>query len=229
MSERLYNKNVVCPICQNKFETAKVRHEWIRVLKRDTDLQEYFKEENPYFYEINVCPGCGFSFSDNFNEKLSDAQIDRFKKAVSNQWKKADYGGERDANEGIEVYKLALLSAQVLGLKNSTIAGILLRICWLNRILGNHAEEKRFMGGAAEFYEKAYEMEDADTGESLRPEIILYLLGELNYRLGKNPEAVKWFSSAISKCNSDPSVKPRTVNMIRDRWMDIKNEKDRPQ
>lgn len=222
MDENLFLKNVDCPMCGKPFKTTKVRDSKIRLIKRDTDLFRQYEGPNPYLYEINVCPECGFSYYDTFKQTLGDNQIERFIQTISQQWTKKDFCGERTAEQAIETYKLALLSSRIIGLKDSVLAGICLRICWLNRMIGNNDEEKKFMKGAVEFFEKAYDKEDLNASEGLGPEMVVYLLGELNYRLGSNPDAVRWFNIALSKYNNDPAVKKHTIDMIRDRWIEIK-------
>lgn len=223
MNDKLYLKTQECPVCRKVFKSAKIKNSMLKYLRSDTDLCRYYEGGNPYFYEMNVCPVCGFSFSDNFNEVLTAQQIARFLKTVSKNWKKQDYCGERDAITAIEAYKLGLISAQTVGLKKRTIAGICLRICWLYRMLGDVDKERRFMKESAELYEKAYEAEDAeDNGTS--PEIMAYLLGELNFRLGNKEKAYLWFNIALTKYSLNPMVKKQTADMIKDRWLNIKDE-----
>lgn len=224
MDEICYAKKIKCPVCGSTFEATKLKASKLRAVKKDTDMFRYYNGENPYFYEINVCPKCGFAFSDNFKENLNEFHIERFKKLITSHWEMKNYGGKRDVEKGLETYKLALLSAQVMELKSSIIAGILLHICWLNRLMNNSEEEQRFMKGAIESYKKAFEVEDLEGGKSISPEIVIYLLGELNYRIGNFAESAKWFNLAISKYGNNPAVKKQTINMIRDRWMDIREE-----
>ena len=224
MNPDLYLRTTTCPLCSNEFKTVKVKHDGIRLLRRDSDLCEYYKKENPYFYEINVCPKCGFSFSDRFKDGLTDTQKEKFIKTISLHWKKTDYCGERTIEEAIEAFKLALLSGQTIGIKNSTLAGLCLRISWLYRLLHNKEEEERFMKSSIKAYEKAYELEDTNRGGDISPEIMLYLLGELNFRIGNISDSSKWFSYAIAKCNSDSLINPQIDKMIRDRWIEIKDE-----
>lgn len=227
MNDLFYTKNICCPLCENSFKTTKIKSSKLRLVKRDTDFFRYFEGENPYFYEINVCPDCGFAFSDSFNQNLTNYQIDKVKKMITSNWEKKDYNSTRDIRQAIEAYKLALLSAQVIDLKASIVAGLLLRIAWLNRLTGNIQEEKRFMKGAIDFYEKAYQSEDLKSDRGTNPEVIVYLLGELNYRIGENSEAVKWFNLGISRYGHDPSAKRNVINMIRDRWMEIRQDMKR--
>jgi uncharacterized protein (DUF2225 family) len=195
----------------------------LKFLRSDTDLCRYFDGGNPYLYEINVCPTCGFSFSDKFEQKLDKAQMAKFIKTVSMQWKKQDFCRERDLKDGIEVFKLALLSGQVVGLREASLAGIVLRICWLCRMAGLVEEEKRFMKAAVKFFEKVYEVGGGHE-KDMNPEIVVYLLGEMSFRLGDRENTLKWFNIAISRYSRDPYIKKQTIDMIKDRWLDVKEQ-----
>lgn len=224
MDEILYRKTITCPVCGNEFKQTKPRQSMLHLIKRDTDMCSYYEGVNPYYYEINVCPKCGFSFLDRFKKDISNADKANFLKTVTMHWKKQDFRGKRDLNQAIETYKMAILSGRTIDLNASAMAGICMRLCWLYRGSGNIEEEKRFMKVAADFYEKAYEIGGAYGEDAVKPEIIVYLLGELSFRLGNNKDATKWFSLAISKYACDPNVKRKTADMIRDRWLDIKDQ-----
>lgn len=223
MDDVLYKKGMTCPVCEKEFKTTKIKHSMLKYVGSDTDLFRHYEGGNPYLYEINVCPNCGFSFSDNFSQRLSTSQIANFLKSVSKQWKKQDYCSERSINEAVETYKLALLSGQVVELKEGSIAGICMRLSWLNRMIGNLDEEMRFMKAEVGLLKKVYEIEGIGD-ESISPEILVYLLGELNYRLGNFEDSKRWFGIAISKYAGSRNVKKQTADMIKDRWMEIKDK-----
>ncbi|MGE5473588.1 MAG: DUF2225 domain-containing protein [Ignavibacteriales bacterium] len=222
MDEIFYNHSCTCPICDLSFKTKKVHEKKINVIKKDADFCKYFEGPNPYFYEINVCPNCGFSFSDSFNKKLTPANIDNFVKVFAPQWNKINYTGERDIFRAIETYKLAIVCGQILEIKPSSLAKICLKICWLYRLNQDKKQELKFIKGAIDFFEKAYEVEDFNRSDSMEPEMIVYLLGELNYRLGNAEETKKWFNIGLTKYGNSVSAKKQTIDAMRERWLEIK-------
>lgn len=219
-----YNHSCTCPVCEINFNTKKIHEKKINVLKKDTDFCKYFEGPNPYFYEINVCPNCGFSFSDNLTKKLTPTNIDNFVKVFAPQWNRIDYTGERDINKAIETFKLAIICGQLIEMKPSSLAKIALKICWLYRINQDKKQELKFAKGAVELFEKAFETEDFNRSDSMGPEAIVYMLGELNYRIGNFEETKKWFNIGLSKYGKSTSAKKQIIDAMRDRWLEIKAE-----
>lgn len=220
--ESIYEHICICPICEKEFQTKKVREKNIRLLNRDTDFCKYYEGVNPYFYEINVCPMCGFSFSDTGPMRYGSKIIEKFVETFQGQWGGIDYTGERTINQAIDTYKLALICGNVVGQQMSAMAGICLRICWLYRMQGKKAEENRFIKGAIEFFEKAYEEEDFSKS-GMDPETVVYLLGELNYRIEDYEQSKKWFNMGISKYGNSATAKKAIINSLRERWLEIKD------
>jgi len=206
------------------FTTYKAKRNKYRLIRKDSDFCPYFEGVDPLFYEINVCTKCGFSFSDNFDAYIDKDRQKKFIETVSTRWNGIDYCQERDIVQAVETFKLALTSAQIVELKDSILAGLCLRISWLNRLQENHDEEKRFMSWAVELYKKAYEYEDFEDTNSISLELVIYLLGELNYRLENYNETYKWFNMALSQYGRNGKVSSSNESLVRDRWLEIKDQ-----
>lgn len=224
VNEYLYNKEFICPICNNQFKSSVVRLSMLRLEKKDSDLCKYFKNENPYFYEIKICPNCGFSFSDHSKTNLNDEIKRNFYQMVTKQWDSRDYCGQRSIQEAIITFKLALLTAEIINESLAVKGNYCLKLCWLNRIAGNKDEELRFMRSAVSAFEKSYSTEDIKEAGIVQPDVLIYILGELNFRLKNYKDARKWFGIAIGLCSRNPLMDNKSKNLIRDRWMDIKQE-----
>ncbi|KPU43320.1 hypothetical protein OXPF_27610 [Oxobacter pfennigii] len=224
MSQYLYKKEFTCPVCENKFQSSVVRNSMVRLAKRDTDLFRYYKNINPYYYEIKVCPRCGFAFSEHSTLGLDYEVKKNFYNSVSKHWNSVDYCGERSLKEAIATFKLALLAAQITNEKLSVRGNYCLRLCWLNRLDENHEEEMRFMKSAFSAFEESYQTEDNKGIKVMKPEVMLYMLGELSFRLQNYADTKKWFSIALGECTKNPFIDAKIKDIIRDRWMDIKYE-----
>jgi len=196
MNENLYNKQVTCPVCGNRFFMTKVKLKAIRVEKRDSDFCVHYKTLNPMFYDAVVCEHCGYaSMADKFSE-VSDKERKLLLEKLAPRWKKRSFAGERTVDDALEAFKLVLLNHQIRGSKSSEIAKVCLRIAWLYRFKGDE-RELDFLKFAEHHYEQTF-MNEYFPVDKLDEYTCMYIIGELNRRLGNYDAAVKWFSKLIS-------------------------------
>jgi len=217
--EQLYQTEVVCLLCRREFRTARVRPSFKKPVKTDTDFCTYYKEgnENPEFYVVRVCPSCGFASTDSFVKTLNERQKQAFQEKVTTTWKPRDFGGHRTAAEAMYVYKLALLTGQIIGERPRVMAGILHHIAWLYRYLGDEEGERRFLEYALAEYIKVYETE----GEVSNGARLMFLIGELHRRLKQYADAVKWFSRVVGdKRIMDAGM----IRACREGWASVREE-----
>ena len=66
IEKTLYHAKITCPVCVTKFESMRVRSSSIRVQRIDNDFCQHYQSANPLFYEMMVCPRCGFTFNLEF-------------------------------------------------------------------------------------------------------------------------------------------------------------------
>lgn len=211
----LYKIKVQCNCCEASFQTSRVRPSLKKAIKTDTDFCSYFKDVNPDFYVVRVCPYCGFASTENFTEKLNEKQRKAYYDKLGNQWQYRDYCGERTEDDAMECYKLSLLSAQTVGEKERIIAGLLHHIAWLYRYKGNVEQENRFLRYALDSYIIVFQQER----ESLSNARLMFLIGELHRRLGEFNEAVKWFGRVINDRSITDSA---MIRASREQWQNIR-------
>ncbi len=222
MVSPIFSQEQTCPICSTKFKVQRIRSSALRVLRRDTDFCVIYEGANPLVYSVWVCPQCHFAATDqHFQDPLSDFQLDRLKKGLSLfKGDEPDFSGERTWDVVIRSCELAIRTAQIYHAKASYLGALFLRAAWACRFAGKQTQEKDFIAGAADQYQKAYEGESNDTRVS-EPKM-LYLIGELNRRAGHPREAILWFSRAVRH----PGIKREAEvdRLARDQWLLAKNE-----
>ena len=102
MIEGLYNKEVVCPVCKQKFQVTKVKARACKVKSRDSDFCVHYEGINPIFYDAWVCENCGYAnHADKFGE-ITQREADILKNKLMPKWKKHSLAGERDVDAAIE-------------------------------------------------------------------------------------------------------------------------------
>lgn len=215
--EPLYSITVTCCYCEQDFQTSRVRPSLKKAIRRDTDFCAYYKDENPDFYVVRVCPSCGFSSTENSVDKLTPVQRKLFAEKIETRWKPRDFGGARDWDAALETYKLALICAQTIGDKQRIIASILHHIAWLHRYKSDEEQEQRFIQYALDSYVKVYEQEGVRGGDAR----LLYLIGELYRRVGNFNEAVKWFSRLV---NDQKIVDAAMIRAAREQWAELREQ-----
>ncbi|WP_442595930.1 DUF2225 domain-containing protein [Neobacillus sp. D3-1R] len=217
----LYDKSYECLGCKEKFTSKKVRSRFVKILQYDTDFcPSYHSEEsNPIYYHINVCPACGFSFSDETSRYFPPNSLDLIKEKISKHWSAHPYDGIRTTDDAINSYKLAIYSATLKQEKHIVLAGMYLRIAWLYRSLKNNEQEQRFMKLALHEYIQSYSVDDFK-GTQMSEVKILYLIAELSIRTDDYNQAVKYFSKVIEM--QKRSIEPRIIEMAKERWYEIR-------
>jgi len=223
----LFTVKVDCLACEQKFQTSRVRPSFKRPIRRDADFCLHFKEPelNPDFYVVRVCPYCGFAYTENFEKKLVMKHKNRVAEKISSNWTYKDYGTSRSLNDAMTVYKLALYCGQLTEQKPRVIAGLLHHIAWLYRYQQDEEQEKRFLEYALNEYVKVYETETNAVNNAR----LLFLIGELNRRLKRYHEAVRFFTRVINdKSITDSGM----IALCREQWLvtrqDMEAEKIEP-
>jgi uncharacterized protein (DUF2225 family) len=209
--EPLFTVKVTCTYCEIQFNTSRVRPSFKKATKTDSDFGIHYKDINPEYYVVRVCPFCGLATTENFLETITKTQRSAFEDKVKVNWSMKDYSGQRNWDEAMQTYKLALVCAQIKNEKVRVIAGILHHIAWLYREKLDVEQETRFLRFALNAYIEVYETE----GISLNNAKLMYLIGELHRRLGDFNEAVKWFAKVV---NDKRIMDSAMIKASRDQW-----------
>ena len=216
IKEALYEHKVICPLCEKKFTTPQVLSRRIRIEKTDSDFCNYYQGANPLFYEVAVCPECGFAFTADHAERLGAAAADAVEKVLADIPKK-DYSGVRDWQLALETYILALKCLTAAAGKHSVIARLYLRAAWLYRYKQDSAGEKKYLQLALDHYQTAFSRETFDTKQELQ---LLYMIGELYNRLGNPDQAVQWFNRLVQ--HPGRQQMPAVVSKAREQWQNLR-------
>lgn len=211
----LYETEIKCPICNHEYQMTKVLTRRARVIKRDDDFCPYYKDLNPIYYSVSVCPNCGYASFDSTRDDVTLNQKELYRMNVMPKWQEKDLNQNRDLDDAIKTYKLLLLTYKMINAKESKIAKACLRLAWLYRYKGEAEKEKRYLKQMIKHNELAFENEDlSDAG---RQELeIMYILGETYRKFGDLRKAINWFS----KVNTHENINANRVIKIknRDQW-----------
>ena len=207
----LYDKEVTCPSCNHVFKARTVKTSAYRVLKKESDFFIIYSTINPYFYDVWLCNVCGYTSMKADFEKIKSSQIELIQNKISVKWHGKKYPEVYDLHIAIERYKLALLNYAVMDSKSSKKAMTCLKIAWMYRVDKKPESEQIFLAQALEGFNDAYFNESFPL-YGMDKFTLMYLIGELNRRIHKFDEALKWFSSVITT----PNISQRLKELARD-------------
>ncbi len=201
----LFDKQVICPVCNSHFKAKTVKSKSPRVISKDSDFFVRYLGVNPYFYDVLICNSCGYAAMKSDFDNIKSHKKELVFSNVTPKWKPREYPAILDEKLAIEHYKLALLNAVLIDLPYSTKAMISLKIAWMNRLLDN-SQEILFLGQALDGFNNTY-INEIFPVYGLQKDSLMYLLGELNRKLGNYQESLLWFSRTIVSTNSSYKIK----------------------
>lgn len=218
-----FEQTKVCPVCQTKFTVTRTRSSACFVTERETDFHVKYRDIDPLLYSIWVCPNCQYANNDkDFNQEFNTHELERLKKGLPLlKTEEPSFSGERTPQIALRAVELAIRSAMIRQAPAIVLAGFYLRGAWLFRDLGKTQEEMKFLDQAKKLYQHSFEKEWGRFAAKMTDSTIMYLIGELNRRLGDNEEAIKWFSRTVM--NKNIKSEPEINRLVRDQW-DIARE-----
>jgi uncharacterized protein (DUF2225 family) len=218
----LYTKEVTCPVCGHLFKAIAVKSSAYRMLKKDSDFFIRYSTINPYFYDVWVCNSCGYAAMKIDFHTLRNAEIEAIQTSITPKWNGRMYPEVYNVHIAIERYKLSLLSYVIINAKSSKKAINCMKLAWMHRLLETEdAKEMElvFLNQALEGLSDAYYCEDFPI-YGMDKYSAMFLIGELNRRLGHSENSLVWFSNVITT----PSVPQKLKELARDMKDLIKEE-----
>lgn len=208
----LYDVEVTCPVCGNKFKAKAVKTNASRIIKKDSDFCIHYDKINPYFYDVYLCNVCGYASMKADFFKIREKEKELVQNGISVKWHGRDYKDVYDVSTAIERYKLSLLNNVVMEAKASRKAMNCLKIAWMYRLINDKTNELLFLRQSLEGFTYAYEHEDFPLYSTLDKYTTMYLIGELNRRLSSNDNALSWFSKVITSPGVNQKVKEMAID-----------------
>lgn len=222
MADIIYTTDKQCIICEKTFQVTKVRSRLV-MSKQDSDFCTYYKDVNPYYYTVWVCPHCGFAAQDTEFAQLSSSAIEKIGKFLASRKVNVNYSGTRTRDQAIATYKLALFYADMAMLPASKLGGLYLRLGWLYREGEQPEEEIRALAKAAEYYDKALSAERMPIG-GMSELAVIYLVGELLRRTGEIDQCLLYFNKIVS--SPQAKLEKRIMDLTREAWHQARAARD---
>ncbi|MBD7910241.1 MULTISPECIES: DUF2225 domain-containing protein [Clostridium] len=206
-----YDKEIVCPICENKFKVKIVKVNSPRITSKDSDFFIRYSVVNPYFYDVWMCNHCGYSSMKADFPKIKSFQKELVLDGITKKWTPRVYPESLTVDNAIERYKLALVTSMIIEKPNSTKAMILLKLAWMYRLKKDVEKEMAFLKQSITAFLDAYSMEDFPI-YGMQRDSISYLIGELYRRTNNEKEALTWYSKVFSTVGASQKLKDLARN-----------------
>jgi uncharacterized protein (DUF2225 family)/CheY-like chemotaxis protein len=230
-SQFLRRVNLICPVCNNAFETFRFKLWVFPVSDTDADFCPMCpKSVHPELYSVMVCPKCLFAYyvgkfsSLRFIEQRKAgflnpaAQVGRERVAIH-----LDFQAERTLLHGVKSFELAAMAAEQLQMPERTrlIAEFHLKSSWLCRRMGHNLREREAQEKALEYFLKIYQpysnlpnkgtsgrrmamyltAKREPVGDDRQILVAGFLVGELSRRLGLMTQAKRYYEDVLRSPN----------------------------
>jgi uncharacterized protein (DUF2225 family) len=213
MADILYTTKKACVVCGQQFTVTKTRNR-LSMVKQDSDFCTHYKEINPYYYVVWVCPHCGYAAQDTFFEE-TPGKIEAIQDFLKGREVNVNFEGQRTREQAIATYKLAIFFAELAGTLASRLGGLYLKLAWLFREGEQKEEELIALDKAREYYDQAFLRERLPIG-NMSQLTLEYLIGELYRRTNRISEALNYFSKVVG--NPQAKQEKRILEMAREAW-----------
>lgn len=202
----LYDKTVKCPICDHEFKVRAVRSSSYRIEKKDSDFFIHYTRINPYFYDVWLCNSCGYAAMKSDFSSIRSSKKELILVSISTKWHPKEYPNIYDEKIAIERYKLALINYTVINSESYKKAMNCLKIAWMYRLCGLVENENTYINNAIEGFSHAYYNEDFPM-YGMDRFTVMYLIGELNRRIGNPDEALTWLGNVLISSMASQKIK----------------------
>jgi len=218
VADPIYFIEKECSVCGEKFEVGCLRSR-LSLIKQDTDFCAYYKDINPYYYTVWVCPHCGYAAKDTEFSKVMPVVAQKINEFLVGRDVRINLTGMRSREQAIVSYKLAIFYAEMSAASASKLAALHLRLGWLYREGGQLDEEQKALVNARDAYDLALSKERMPI-DNLSELTVMYLIANLSHRIGEQEKAMLYLGNIIGSPLA--KLEKRIVDLARELWQEIR-------
>ena len=216
INEVTYEKEFKCDVCRNKFKSRVMRLGRMQHVAIDYDLRPIYKEPiHPIFYDIHICPNCGYAAITQMFSHLNSVEIKLVQDNITPKFKYVEYPAQLDVKMAIERYKFTLLNAVIRNAKDSEKAYLCMRIAWLYRSIKDKKNELAFIAHAYKGFCSSIQYEHFPVF-GMDENVVSFVAASYAKTLGFLDDALKLLTPVV--------VSQRINTRLKDRAQDLKHE-----
>lgn len=217
-AESLIDKPFVCPCCDNSFTNKVVDTSKIRMTGMDSDLRSYYEPVDPVFYDVIICPKCGYAALSKIFDNLSFEKAQTIMNFISPRQKDMTFPQVYSVDIALIRYKAALMCALITGDKSSILAVLYLRMAWLHRMILDEENETRCLVTCLEAFREAVSKEYFPLVD-MDEKTTYYIMGSVLAKLRREEEAVEYFN----RCSKSSDLSPKLSALIKEQLLKLVN------
>lgn len=221
--DHYYSEKYICPCCDSSISSSVVKNKFVDLDKNDHDLCPHYKnkELNPLFYEIVVCPQCGYAYNSKTCEKLSQQAKTVINEKLRKMTKPSESCGQRNLDLALEIFHYTFLLHDDRNISHLARADLCLKIAWLYRYKKESENEKKYIFLAQQRLMAAYEEEKYDDPQNVL--YLMYMIAQSYLYTGDSAESLKWLTRVIQHPQKDQSTE--LVGKAKEIWQEIKSKR----
>lgn len=208
LPKEFWTKHVVCPVCAADFEAVHLRSEAVRLKERDSDFCERYHGYSPLHYAVYVCPECFYAaYPDDFgtlSSKEAVAMGSALAELLESTSAQIDFRGMRDHAAATASFRFAVHCYHRRDAEARKLAGLHHRLAWLAREGSDAKAEQEHLAQARDAYRAALDQRPPLEGRA--EATAMYLLADINARLGDAAEALRWLEAAAKHPEADKTI-----------------------
>ena len=212
LQQTLYDKSFTCPLCNKPFKNKAIRSGKNQLISIDLDLCPHYSLVNPLFYNIIVCPHCGYSVLSKTLAPLLPKQKEWLSKYFSPNLPVPTYSEYTNAKEAINQYKMALLACITRKSHMSEQAYIALNIAWIYRDLKDEANEQTFLKRAYAGLCEAFSTERFPI-LGMDEFTFTYTVAAVAYEIGEYEACKKYLTTLLTSTHCPPKIKDHALDL----------------
>lgn len=226
----IFDKKIVCPICNREFTTKQVKTGKARFLGTDEDLRPRYSGIDTIKYDVLLCTHCGYAAVSREFNNVTPKQRQVIRTEIGEKFH-ASLPEQRVYSYDLAIrrYKMALLTAMTKPAKLSECSYLCLKLAWLYQGAAeeiNQQEEpdesriEKYQKGAAQYKKEAYEGFEQALAKEYPPicgmdeATVSYLMSVLAYECGDFDNSQRYAYMVIGSGNASAKIKNRQRELL---------------
>ena len=217
----IYQKEIECPVCSNKFQVKKIRNSRLKLKKIREDLRPIYKEFKPHWYKVWSCPNCFYTapkrtFFDLKKKEKKNIK-EHFKKQVQNilGYKyKPGFSEPRNLNEVFDAYYMAIKLFKLIDANKKDYSYLWLRIGWLYEDANEDKLVEKSSYKAMEYLRDYYYENDSSSLSKDQTNKLILLLAVLFYKHEKPDQAIPLLNDLIHENETKKVHRKKARNLF---------------